>query len=395
MNKTTSRTRRRFLAEGTALAALSTAPWKVVAAESSEQLPSATDLFAADVVREVVRTMPSGNVLLSPVSMQAALALAAVGARGETRERFQAALGLSSLEPADIHAHFASLMLQAMRAVFVRNVPVEPAYAKAVSDGLYADVRELPEDPREAVRIVNDWADEATHHRIRHLYDDLPAVPLLLTDAVYLKFRWRHAFDAAKTHERLFHRADGSAVSVPMMTTLQAAYAGKCRAGMFVQLPFDGVQGGVDLVLPRLGLSAEAALDITLRSGPDFFPESDWRDYWTEVDLALPRLELRSSLSLQEAASRAGLGSVLDHADLSGISPALASSSVGAILQQAWMKADEEGVEAAAVTSVGVSGSVRPKSPPLKLVFDRPFALVIRDRNVLFAAVVRDPAIPA
>lgn len=391
----TSRTRRRFLAEGAALAAISTAAWEVVAAESPEARPSATDLFAADVVREVVRSMPDGNVVLSPVSLQSALAMAAVGARGETRERLQSALGLSSLEPADIHAHVASPMLQAARAVFVRGLPIEPAYAKAVSDGLYADVRELPEDVGEAVRTVNDWADEATHHRIRHLYDHLPAGPLLLTDAVYLKFRWQHPFDAAKTQDRPFHRTAGGAVSVPMMATSLAARAGKCRAGTFVQLRFEDVDGGVDLVLPRKGLSAEEALDITLRSGPDFFPDSAWRDYYTEVDLTLPRLELRSSLSLADAASRAGLAAVFEHADLSGISPALADSPLGAILQQAWLKADEQGVEAAAVTAVGITGSTMPKRPPLKLVFDRPFALVIRDRNVLFAAVVRDPSIPA
>lgn len=395
MSQATSRTRRGFIAESAALATMASAPWRAFAAESPERGPAASDLFAADVVREVVRSKPDGNVVLSPVSLQAALAMAAVGACGKTREQLQAALGLPSMEPADIHAHFASPMLQASRAVFVRHLPVEPAYAKAVSDGLHAEVRELPDDDGRAVQIVNDWVDEATHHRIRHLYDSLPAVPLLLTDAVYLKFRWRRPFDAAKTHDRPFHRATGGALPVPMMAASLAAHAGTCGAGTFIQLPFDGVAGGVDLVLPRRGVSAEEALDLTLRAGPDLYPRSDRLDYWTEVDLTLPRLEMRSSMSLVEAASRAGLADVFSRADLSGISPGLASSSVGAILQEAWMKADEEGVEAAAVTGVEITGAMMPKMPPLKLVFDRPFALIIRDRNVLFAAVVRDPSIPA
>ncbi len=391
MRSSKPRTRRHFLAESAALAAVAATPWRVAAADA----PDRADAFVADVVREVVKATPGGNVVLSPVSLQASLALAAMGARGETRDRLQAALGLSGLDPEAIRARFASVMLETHRAVFVRDVAIDPAYAQAAADGLQADVRRLPADSQVAVQMINDWADESTHHRIRRVMDSLdPSTRLVLADAVFLKFDWLHSFKPAETRDEPFHRHAGDSIRVPMMSMILDTTAGACSVGLFVHLKFAGAGDGVDLVLPRAGLSAEDALDRVLRSPQELVPGPRWHEYYREVHLKLPRLMLKSSNALSHALAHTGIGALCEHADLAGISPELSEGMLGEIQQQAWMKVDEQGVEAAAVTSsVVITGAAIPADPPLELVFDRPFALVIRDRNVLFAAVVRDPSI--
>lgn len=59
------------------------------------------------------------------------------------------------------------------------------------------------------------------------------------------------------------------------------------------------------------------------------------------------------------------------------------------VKQKAFVKVDEEGTEAAAV-----SGGVMVDSAPLELRADRPFLFVLRERlsgTILFMGVVNDP----
>lgn len=388
MRSIAARTRRRFLAEGAAFAAAAATPLPVLAeASAGEVAPAASDAFVADVVREVAAEA-RGNVAVSPISLQAALALAALGARGATRERLQSVLGLADLDPAAVHAQFATPLLQASRAAFVRHAAIEPAYARAIAAALSADVRKLPDGGAEAARTINAWVDAATAHRIPALFDEVPeGLPLVLADAVHLKFRWRHIFDPAATRPRPFHRDAGEPVSVPTMSKTLATATGECRAGTFVRLPFEGVEGGVDLVLPREGSSAQEALDIVLRA-----PQQLDAGAHRFVDLSVPRFELHAGGSMGHAVARAGLAPLFARADLSGISPSLAGSAIGEIAQKVWLKFDETGVEAAAATGVIVTAASISRVEPLVLVFDRPFALLIRDRRTLFAAIVRDPS---
>jgi len=52
---------------------------------------------------------------------------------------------------------------------------------------------------------------------------------LVLLNAVHFHGIWKTAFDPKLTREQLFHRANGSAVSVPMMTMTQKFNYGECQ----------------------------------------------------------------------------------------------------------------------------------------------------------------------
>lgn len=390
-----TRSRRRFLAEVAVLAAAWS--WRAQAEEAVAPALSASDAFAANVTREIVATQPQGNVVVSPYSVQGALALAALGAKGATRDTLQSVAGLADLDPAALRAAFSAPLVQSTRAAFVRRGAIAKSYAQAASQALAADVRALPHDPVQAAGTVDRWADHATHHRIASLVDTVPAdVPMLLADAAYLDFRWKYKFEESATHDLPFRRPGQGDVDVPMMKRWLSAQSGACSVGQYVKLPFEGTpHDGAHLILPRPGLSADEALDAMLRAPQELEAEAG---RWNEVDLTLPRFELRFTGMLTPVLKRVGLGELFERADLSGIAPSLAGASLGDVVQQAWMKVDEAGMKAAAVTAVSIvaaSMARRDPPPPLVLVFDRPFALVVRDKSALFAAVVRDPSIRA
>ncbi|MBW3535756.1 MAG: serpin family protein, partial [Gemmatimonadetes bacterium] len=76
-------------------------------------------------------------------------------------------------------------------------------------------------------------------------------------------------------------------------------------------------------------------------------------------------------------------------ADVSGLSEASAGLHIPKVKQKTFVRVDEEGTEAAAVTSVAVVESLGPV-----LRADRPFVVVIRERltgTVLFVGVLVEP----
>lgn len=393
------RSRRQVLNEAAALA-LAATPLRALA-ESPPSSPAPADAFAADLVREIVAARPDGNVVVSPFSVQGALALAALGARGDAREKLRAVIGPADLDPATLHEWFSTPLLEATRAAFARRVEIDPGYLRTIAQALGAHASTMPDDPYAAAHAVNAWADKATHHRIQQLVGEVPAtVPLLLADAVYLNFRWSDSFSVDATNDHPFHPTPGRSVDVPMMQRLVTIQAGTIDVGMAALLPFEGQRGqGMHLVLPRPDLPVDAALDAVLRDPAMLAPAAGSHFRRQLVDLSLPRFELGLKASFAAALRRIGLESVFARADLSGISAGLRDSQLGDVVQKAWMRVDEKGVEAAAVSvvSVEVTGmSVRePPPPPLKLVFDRPFAVVIRDKATLFAAIVRNPLLLA
>jgi serine protease inhibitor len=93
---------------------------------------------------------------------------------------------------------------------------------------------------------------------------------------------------------------------------------------------------------------------------------------------------------LNDALRAMGMGVAFDHdlADFSRMTPAQAYLDF--VKQNTFLKLDEKGTEAAAVTTVGV-GFV---SLPPSLIVDRPYLIAIRERlsgTILFLGAIGDP----
>jgi serpin B len=110
------------------------------------------------------------------------------------------------------------------------------------------------------------------------------------------------------------------------------------------------------------------------------------------LTIRLPRYEVRLHQDLIPALRRMGITAAFDAADFSGITGDR-SLAIGTVQHEAWVKVDEEGVEAAAATGIGfdTSGGV-PNDGEFRV--DRPFLFLIRDTMtgvILFMGRVIDP----
>jgi serpin B len=251
-----------------------------------------------------------------------------------------------------------------------------------------------PADPASAAR-VNRWVSDHTRGKIPRIVDDLRGLVALLLDAIYFYGRWQQPFDPRRTRERPFHRPAAEPASIPMMARPGRFPYQEHDAFTAVGLTYGQGEVAMFLFLPRAGV----ALGTTLRSPVDLRWERVAEGFVPrEGEVVIPRLRLAADRKLNAGHAHLGMVDAFSpaRADFGGLSPTL-GLYVQEVIHRAVLEVDEQGTEAAAVTSVAIRAMAMLPSPRFQFVADRPFAFAIADRRsqaVLFAGIVTDPRSP-
>src|SRR4051794_4482238 len=189
--------------------------------------------FATRLYDKLAGTQEGKNLFLSPFSIQVALAMCAVGARGETRRVLAALIGAP--ESVDEQNRLYARLLKSVQGNGDRPFQLVTANALWGQQGYHfnTDFQEAIADfydgalhevnfrakPDEAVRTINAWVSDKTHEKIKELVkrdfisDD---TRLVLTNAIYFKGRWEREFKEAHTRDEDWHGPDRTK-KVPMM----------------------------------------------------------------------------------------------------------------------------------------------------------------------------------
>mgnify|MGYP003334335872 CR=1 FL=1 len=350
------------------------------------------------------------NAAFSPFSVAMALAMAALGAAGETRRQMLGVLG--GVEASRLGAGCNALALDLEdRAGPVPDDPDDRRIDLASADQVFGQsdltwgepfleslardfgtgVRtvDFAGDPEGARTIVNRWTAEQTRDRIEEIIPAGafgPDTRMTLVNALYLKAPWARAFEKSLTAEHDFALADGSSVSVPLMRapiSRSAVTSGWSTA----QVPYAGGRLAMTIVVPRDGGEAVAAavadgrLDDLLATEP------------VPATLRLPRWRFRVQASLSGALGAAGMPlAFTDDADFSGMTTD-EPLHVADVLHEVFLAVDEEGTEAAAATAVVMETLTAQLPPEREVTADRPFLFCLHtdDGVPLFVGWCADP----
>ncbi len=365
---------------------------------TAQDVAAAQTAFGVDLLHALCAQAPDENLLLSPTSAAEALGLLQPAADGSTAQALEALLHLPAWSPdlvAAAREHTAALdglrydgdldddeapdsLQMSNRLWTATGATPDPGYLDDIATAFDADVRALDfaDDADGATERINTTVDEDTHGIIEELFPEpLPAeTVLVLTNAMHLQARWQTPFSG--TGAAPFAAPSGE-VSVDMMDGgLGAARsAGDWRA---VELPYlDGTLAAV-AVLPPEGTDP-CAVDAATLAALEAAPAQ-------EAGVRLPRMTIEQGHDLLDPLEGLGL-------PVTGTYPALGGELViTSVVQQTFLRVDEEGTEAAAATGVGTAGSAPPAEP---VTFDRPFLFLLTDtetRSPLFVTVVNDPS---
>jgi serpin B len=115
-----------------------------------------------------------------------------------------------------------------------------------------------------------------------------------------------------------------------------------------------------------------------------------------QVQIKLPKFEYMYTASLKDTLIGMGVQRAFDPdtADFSGMTEEENDLFIGNVLHKCYIRVDELGAEAAAVTEVEMVGTAAPAEPPATFYADRPFLFAIysqEDGTIAFMGVVNDP----
>ena len=369
----------------------------------SKTLSQAHNDFGFELLKALEQSEGNRNVFLSPSSVAIALSMVYNGAHGQTKTAMEKTLELEGLEMGQVNQQSLDLIkllgnpdpkvqLSVADSVWARKgVNFRPEFLKTVLTFYQAQATVLDFRSPGAASTINAWVNEKTRGKIPSIV--APPIPpdmvMYLINAVYFKGSWTTAFDKKLTENRNFTPAGGAPEKRPLMKqhghfpyletedfqSVSLPYGTNRRLSMYVFLPKKDLKGLV------------AKLD-----------GESW-DRWmrqysnTEGTILLPRFKMEYETELKPALAQLGMGAAFQgDADFSGIGQGMYISGVR---HKSYVDVNEEGTEAAAVTSVMVGATaVRVEPKIFYMEVNRPFLFAIRDSQsgeVLFLGVVQKP----
>ncbi|MGG7666070.1 serpin family protein [Dyadobacter sp. BHUBP1] len=372
--------------------------------EIPASVSNGTTSFAFDFIHALQKTQPADeNFFVSPLSLHMALGMLLNGAEKETAAEIQKTLKMDTVALADLNAAYKTLVndlpvadskvsLGLANSVWYRNdFSVENDFQSVLKNSFEAEVTGLPFNDAAKDRI-NKWASDKTKGKIKQVLDQIQEDQVMfLLNALYFKGDWKTKFESNKTKDTPFQLENGQSKTVKMMYASSDFKVGGGSNYAAVQLPYANGQFSMTLLIPR----GSTTIDEVLKSitGDNWMQLNAGKMTQQGVTVGLPKFTLNYSAKLKSTLQEMGIDKVFKAgAELGKINKS-GRLMVDFVKQDAYLGIDEQGTEAAAVTSIGVVATSAKPEPP-RYICDRPFGLVISENTsntILFMGRIKNP----
>ena len=347
------------------------------------------DNFVKPLYNEIsAKSNKDENFMVSPLSIAEVLTMISNGAKGETLKQTLAVMGLDT-NVEKLNEAFSTTNKYLTKA--------DPETSLAIANSLWIDkafnikdeyvstnkkwlnaesrTQELP--TMQTMNDINSWCKNNTNGCIPKLLKEPldPSTYLVLINALYFKGIWEKKFDKENTREGYFTNIGGSVAKVDMMHQTDSFNVWIGKKMDMIELPYGNETFCMEVYLPHKGENLENCMRSL--SQDTFFEIRDQKSK-QKVHLGLPRMELKYDTSIKEPLMNMGMTDAFRQADLSGISDG--AINISDVKHITYIKVDEDGTEAAAVTAAFVIGCAAPERL-VNFVVDRPFAYIIREKS--------------
>ncbi|XP_029931447.1 plasminogen activator inhibitor 1 [Myripristis murdjan] len=362
--------------------------------------------FGLKVFAQLVQGPAEQNVAFSPYGVASVMAMAQLGAGGNTRKALTAAMGFSLQERGmsrqqrllqrDVASEEGVEVATGVMAE--RKMSLEKGYRRALAKAFQSHPHQVDfTKPDQALSVINAWVSDHTAGAIPQFLASgslTDETKLILLNALHFQGLWKVPFDPKLTQERMFHCANGSTVPVPMMRLTNRFNYGEFVSadGLdydVIEVPYEGDSLSMLLVSPFEPEVPVSTLSKELSSQKI----QQWRMNMRNVkkQLAMPRFVLDSELNLKAALTDMGLGTMfnLATADFTRITTD-ERLCVSKVLQRVKIEVNEEGTKGAAATAAVMFSRMAVE----EITLDRPFLFLIQHKAtgaVLFMGQVNSP----
>lgn len=370
--------------------------------EQEQQKIKADNQFTLNLFEQTLTTLEQDeNIMVSPLSVSMSVGMTANGAEGATRDAIYKTLQYEGYAQDFINQYYQKIIyalpnldpevqVDIANSIWYKDdFKVVPRFLKTNATYYQATAEALNFSDPKSVEIINAWVDKKTQGKIPTIIDNIPGdLRMMLINALYFKGAWKTPFKKEATRSDQFTAPSGAVQTAFMhrQGSMPVWVNDQLRA---VELPYgEHKTYSMLAVLPNPGVSpAEVlkSLNETPLSDAEFTPRM--------VSLDLPKFKFAYEQTLNDALSALGLQPAMnDRADFTGIS-AQGGLRISEVKHKTFIEVNEEGTEAAAVTSTGISVTSMPQY--FEMRFDHPFLFFIKENKtglILFSGLVHNPA---
>ena len=335
--------------------------------------------FQMSFFKELNKEKIKQNLIISPLSAYQLLSLAANGAKEETLTQMVLALGGKTLEELNkINLQILSQVKQ-FSTVEIANAIMTKFNPNsnfvAIGQKYGASIQTL-----KSASQVNSWCNAKTHGKIKKIIDSLPdKVKMILLNAVYFKGFWSKQFKKSLTMKKAFYNFNDKSKEkkVNRMEITDDFQYYEDKEVQLVKLPYKKDSMSAIVILPNEKKNINTFIsELNDEKLQHLIKKMSGR----KVRLELPKFELEYTSDLNGVLKKLGMEKPFNKytANLLGIGKDL---YIDEIIQKTYMKVDEEGTEAAAVTVI--KGRPKPSAKRIPRIYpmivNRPFLFLLKN----------------
>ena len=369
----------------------------------------ANNRFAFDFFRATLVSDPENkNKLISPLSIYLALSMVYNGADNATKDSIARTLQISGLDINSLNSVCKTLISQLPKednkvqldianSIWYRQNSYQPfpAFLDILQTSYEASAQGLNFDDPSSVNTINKWVSQKTNNKIPTIIENISSDDLMyLINAIYFKGSWQHAFKTSDTRNDAFYLQDGRTKSVPFMKQKIRTTMFSNNAFTMIELPYGGGKSFSMYVLKPTN-SQQSLNEFSSCINEDVLTDAINKMDSTSIELEIPKWEYSYTIAdMRRELSMLGMGiSFGEGADFSKMyNPTQVNVLISKAIHKTYIKVNEEGTEAAAVTAFG-AGTTSVSMPPI-IRLDHPFLYAIIENQtgaVIFLGTIVEP----
>ena len=365
------------------------------------------DVYFHAVLPVLLGETDAKNCVVSPMNLYLALAMLAETTAGESRQEILDLLHAADLKTLRTQANavwranynddgvITSILASSL---WLRD---DQRYredtVQTLADDYYASVFSGPMGEQEYDATLRDWMNEQTGELLEDQIAGIafdPNTVMSLVNTVRYNAPWQDPFE--KTEERSFYTPTQE-LTTTFLT--DSDFDMTCYFGEHFTAAAKPVKigaGKMYFLLPHEGVTPEELLTqeetISFLSGEAGRSQTSHRE--VILTLSVPQFDVSSQLALEDSLKKLGIEKVFDpaQADFSPLMKESAPTYLSEVTHGARVQIDQEGIQAAAYTMLGVYGAAEPPQERVNLILDRPFLFVHTNSDglPLFVGIVNE-----
>ena len=351
------------------------------------------EVFNRNLFKMVDNSKPNEykNVVISGVSIKMALAMLLNGAEGQSKEELESFLGKNEQ---DLNKETLNILSECGACIKLANSfwvskpnQIKDKYKELIKKYQSAESSVEDFNSQDTVNKINSWVSDNTNGLINKMIDELSSqITSLLINTLYFKGQWwPDPFYDFLTKDKEFFGTERTSIVKMMNKNTNRYFENEKAKG--VSLYYNECNYEFIAVLPNKEGEFKIE-DLDLNSF-----EQKQEPY--KVSLFFPRLDINYEIELNDELKSIGLRAPFVNTDDFNSMLSI-SQNVDKVIHKVVFKLDEKGTEAVAATEVKMARSAQanmgiPKE--IELVFDRPFAFMIRhmeSKELLFVGKINN-----